>query len=367
MTMVGDAAVTGSGPLPSRLLAFEGRAMGSPLRLAVAVEAEPAGRSARVDAEDVWCAVRDEFEAAEAAMSRFRDDSEITRLNRAVGVGPAIRVSARLRQSAVRQRPCPSADRGPIRSARAPRPRAPGRRRRADRRRVAARGADGRVRTSGGRIVQWLPDGRVRLSAPVDLGGIGKGLALRWASATARRLGTEAFLLEAGGDLVASGRPPEGGTWRVGLQDPAGGPDPLAVIAATDEAVTTSSVRLRRWTIGEREVHHLIDPRTGEPGGAGLLAVTVAGPDPAWSEVWSKTLFLEGRAGIAALARRLGLAAWWVGDDGALEMTAAARVRTIWVAAEDDPGRVPPGASDHFGRDHRPLSAPAAGATVDRS
>ena len=48
--------------------------------------------------------------------------------------------------------------------------------------------------------------------------------------------------------------------------------------------------------VGDREVHHLIHPRTGEPGGDGLLAVTVAAPDPAWSEIWSKTLFLAGRA-----------------------------------------------------------------------
>ena len=94
-------------------------------------------------------------------------------------------------------------------------------------------------------------------------------------------------------------------------------------------------MRRRHWIAGDGPVHHLIDPRTGEPGGAGLLAVTVAGPDPAWSEVWSKTLFLEGRAGVAALARRRGLAAWWVADDGSLEMTAAARQQTIWTAGPD--------------------------------
>lgn len=324
--------------------------MGSPLRLAVSVptETEPAGRgpepadgyAARIDAAEVWTAVRDEFEASETAMSRFRDDSEITRLNRAAGIGPAFRVSARLRRA------LSASDRAHRLTAGRFDPRVLGDLDRlgdegAPIGAVSGLGADGRVGRSGGRIVQWLPDGRVRLPAPVDLGGMGKGLALRWAGATARRLGTEAFLLEAGGDLVASGAPPESGPWRVGVEDPTGGPAPLAVIAVTDQAVTTSSVRLRRWTIGEREVHHLIDPRTGEPGGAGLLAVTVAGPDPAWCEVWSKTLFLEGRTGIAALARRLGLAAWWVADDGSLEMTAAARARTIWVTAEDGPERVP--------------------------
>jgi thiamine biosynthesis lipoprotein len=62
--------------------------------------------------------------------------------------------------------------------------------------------------------------------------------------------------------------------------------------------------------------------------------VTVAGPDPAWAEVWSKTLFLGGRVAIAAEARSRGLAAWWVAHDGTLEMTAAARSLTTWVAAE---------------------------------
>ena len=87
----------------------------------------------------------------------------------------------------------------------------------------------------------------------------------------------------------------------------------------------------RRWTSPDGEaVHHLIDPSTGRPGGDGLLAVTVAGPDPAWAEVWSKALFLVGPSGIADAARARGLAAWWVAVDGTLEMTPAARPMTVW-------------------------------------
>jgi thiamine biosynthesis lipoprotein len=79
-------------------------------------------------------------------------------------------------------------------------------------------------------------------------------------------------------------------------------------------------------------VHHLIDPGTGQPGGGGLLSVTVAGGDPAWAEVWSKALFLAGPAGIAGLARGRGLAAWWIDLEGGLAMTPAARQRTAWTA-----------------------------------
>ena len=85
-----------------------------------------------------------------------------------------------------------------------------------------------------------------------------------------------------------------------------------------------------------RVVHHLLDPRTGEPANDGLLAVTVAGADPAWAEVWSKALYLAGRPVIAGEARSRGIAAWWITDDGALEMTPAARALTIWVASEAD-------------------------------
>jgi thiamine biosynthesis lipoprotein len=99
-------------------------------------------------------------------------------------------------------------------------------------------------------------------------------------------------------------------------------------------AVATSSVRVNRWRAGERIVHHLIDPSTGEAADAGLLAVTVADRDPAWAEVWSKALFVAGRSAIADVARTRGLAAWWVADDGRLEMTAAARQRTVWVGGE---------------------------------
>jgi thiamine biosynthesis lipoprotein len=79
----------------------------------------------------------------------------------------------------------------------------------------------------------------------------------------------------------------------------------------------------------------LIDPRTGEPGGEGLMAVTVAGPDPAWAEVWSKSLFLAGEDGIADLCEREGLAALWVTDDGRRGKSTAMIAHVMWEAVDD--------------------------------
>ena len=323
---VGPAGLTdtATGAGGRTLLTFEARAMGSPLTVSVVVGSDvPADFDL---ANAAWEAVRDEFESSEQAMSRFRDTSEVTLLNRRAGVDDPTFVTRRLSRALAA---CDRAHR--LTDGRFD-PRVVW-----DLERLGEHGAPIGPESAGvvgRRIVERFTRDLVRLPEPVDLGGIGKGLALRWAARAVRLLGVEAFLLDAGGDLVATGEPPEGGPWRIGLEDPRGGVAPLAVIAASDEAVTTSSVRRRQWQLGDRTVHHLIDPRTGEPGGAGLLAVTVAGPDPAWAEVWSKTLFLEGPSGVAALARRRGLAAWWVAEDGSLEMTPGARLRTIWTAGE---------------------------------
>jgi thiamine biosynthesis lipoprotein len=185
------------------------------------------------------------------------------------------------------------------------------------------------------RVVEAGRHGTIRVPYPVDLGGIGKGLALRWASDRLGQLGIDRFLLDAGRDLVVRGLAPDAVPWRIGIEDPGGGDQPVAVVELGAGAIATSSLRRGRWR-DERGIlrHHLIDPRTGAPADGGLLAVTVAASDPAWAEVWSKALFVGGGREIAARARARGLAAWWIADDGTIEMTAAARQRTIWVAGE---------------------------------
>jgi len=167
---------------------------------------------------------------------------------------------------------------------------------------------------------------------PIDLGGIGKGLAVRWA---AERIAADcpSFLIEAGGDCYLAGGGPVGAGWHVGVEDPLGGNSPVAVLSVSDGACATSSTRIRNWTVGGRPAHHLIDPRTGAPSLAGLRSVTVVDPDPAAAEIWSKVLFLQGRAGIGAAAAAHELAAVWVDDQGELGASAAAEPCLIWRAA----------------------------------
>jgi thiamine biosynthesis lipoprotein len=314
---------------------FERRAMGSPLRLSVA--GVPAAT-----ALIAWGAVSDEFERAEQAMSRFRDTSDLTRLNRSAGDDTLISVDRRLRRSLAAAWRAQRVTGGRF-DARVL----------ADLERLGYHGVAVDAPTAGRSHDRWLGvEGRasaVSVDAPVDLGGIGKGLTLRWAwkRLWARLSSFEGAgaLLEAGGDIVAGGPALDGNEWLIGIDDPLEGSsasaapwanDPVgsknvAVVTVGDGAICTSSVAVHSWKDPSgRRVHHLVDPSTGESGGEGLLSVTVAAADPAWAEVWSKTLFLAGARGIADAARGRGLTAWWVNEAGDLSMTPAARPRTVW-------------------------------------
>lgn len=192
----------------------------------------------------------------------------------------------------------------------------------------APRSAGGSAETSG-HWLQRLPRGRkVLLATPVDLGGIGKGLGVRWAAAIPRHVSGN-FLLNAGGDLIAEGDGPAGHGWQVGVEDPLNpGELKAALQVRGTTAVCTSSIARLRWRHGEEEVHHLIDPRSGRPGGEGILAVTVIGQDPAWAEVWSKALFLHGQGGIAQAAQ--GHRALWISRDGTLDVSDEALGDVFW-------------------------------------
>lgn len=181
----------------------------------------------------------------------------------------------------------------------------------------------------------WQPgfedDGRVRVGEfPIDLGGIGKGLALRW---SAKAIESEApnFLIEAGGDCICSGSGPGGTGWNIGVQNPFQPEgDPLMVLRLSDLAVCTSSTAVRSWWQNGVLRHHIIDPRTGEPGGNGLAAVTVIAKDPAEAEVWSKSLFLIGREGIREFSESRDIAAAWISDHGEIFRNSIADAYIIW-------------------------------------
>lgn len=137
----------------------------------------------------------------------------------------------------------------------------------------------------------WVLDsGRVSLPSGVrlDLAGVGKALGIGWAAM--RLTGHEGLLVDVGGDVVALGADENGEPWTVLVMHE----EPVGQFSGSSLAVATSTTRRRAWTAGGNEAHHLIDPRTGAPSAGELSYATVAAPTILEADLAAKLLILEG-------------------------------------------------------------------------
>lgn len=148
--------------------------------------------------------------------------------------------------------------------------------------------------------------------ARLDPGGIGKGLAADLVVDELVDGGAAGACVNLGGDLRVAGQAPDGPGWRVEVANPSGG-EPVGTLHLRAGAVATSSTLDRRWTVAGVEQHHLIDPATGRPLPLRRAATVVAAT--AWqAEVAAKAALLVGAGERARLLP--GLAAGTLIADG---------------------------------------------------
>jgi FAD:protein FMN transferase len=90
-----------------------------------------------------------------------------------------------------------------------------------------------------------------------------------------------------------------------------------------DEALVQSTTLFRRWERSNRTVHHLIDPRTGEPSQTDLVGAVVTGTYAWLAEVVAKSAIMLGSTDGLALLIRSELDGWLLHEDGAVTATSA--------------------------------------------
>lgn len=250
-------------------------------------------------------AAEGEFHRLEGLLSRFRPDSELSRLNRE-GTVDASPDTVRVVQLGLEARERTGGRFDPTvhdslvaagydrsfelmdadDSGRGPRRRE---------RRTRQHTAPGRVRVEGSRL-------ELEPGVHLDLGGIGKGYAADRAAELLALAGP--CLVNAGGDVAI-----RGGSWPIGVAEG-------VTLELSAGGLATSGRDRRRWRRGDRILHHLIDPARGEPAETGLLRVTAIGSDAADAEVLAKWLFLAGEAEAAAS----GVPSVLVTDDGRVRL-----------------------------------------------
>jgi FAD:protein FMN transferase len=127
----------------------------------------------------------------------------------------------------------------------------------------------------------------------LDLGGIAKGWIAEQAAAILAEY-SPACGVSAGGDMYLVGLPENMDSWPVALDNPRNPGEILSMLNIPPGAVATSSITKRTWKQGEKQRHHLIDPRTGEPAETDWLSVTVIAAHADLCEVFAKALLIAG-------------------------------------------------------------------------
>ncbi len=158
---------------------------------------------------------------------------------------------------------------------------------------------------------------RVRL----DLGATAKGLGSDRAAAAAYRVcGRGGILVSLGGDIAVTGQPPADG-WPVAVADSSdsGRGAPGQVVRLTAGALATSSVTGRRWQRDGRPVHHIVDPRTGWPTAGPWRTVSVAAASCAEANAATTAAIVAGHDAEAWLAGT-GLPSRLVAHDGTVRL-----------------------------------------------
>jgi len=289
-------------------------------------------------------AVQAELAAIDAALTRFRPDSELSRLNAdpraTVPASPLLRAAVRAALWAVQRTDglvdptlLGALERAGYVDSLADAPPAP--------LAAALEGAPPR------RPAQPRPDQRWRavrvddvagtIARPpglrLDLGGVGKGLA---ADLVAERLAAQArFVVDAAGDVRLGGVRTATRPHEIDVAHP-WDPEPLGTVRIAAGAIATSGVGSRLWaTRAGGHAHHLLDPSTGAPAWTGLVAATALAPTALEAETLAKAALLSGPLGARRwLAQRGGVV---VHEDGAAEW-----IGPVWPRRRTPPERLPP-------------------------
>jgi len=153
----------------------------------------------------------------------------------------------------------------------------------------------------------------------IDLGGIGKGLAADIVAGELVSNGARSAFVSLGGDIHACGEPAEGGSWPVPLIHPTSGQQ-FAVHNLAVGGLVMSTTELRTWRRGTRTVHHIIDPRTGEPTETDVIAVAVVAASAARAEALAKAAIVVGSAVGATLLTTAGVDAWLLTDSAVVKV-----------------------------------------------
>lgn len=137
-----------------------------------------------------------------------------------------------------------------------------------------------------------IKDDEVKFLKRMDFSGIAKGYITDKVAEFLISCGWRNFLVDSGGDMYLSGKNKLGQKWGIALEESEDEND--IIIEASDNGLATSGNTRKHWNMGDKNFHHLINPKNLDEFKFDLMSVTVVGKSTQWADVMAKVLFLKG-------------------------------------------------------------------------
>lgn len=167
-----------------------------------------------------------------------------------------------------------------------------------------------KIEVRRGRSTVRLPDPAMR----VGISGIGKGYGVDRAADVLESRGIHDYIVDGGGDIrlaATPGSPP----WTVGIANPRRTGELWGSVSAVSGAVVTSGDYEAYFVQDGTRYHHVLDPGTGSPSRE-ASAVTVTAPDAATADALATGLMVLGpERGVALVEQLPGVEALFLVDD----------------------------------------------------
>ena len=181
---------------------------------------------------------------------------------------------------------------------------------------------------------------KLKEGCELDFSAIAKGAAVDRGGAELTAAGHDRWLVEIGGEVRASGQRAGGGPWRIGVQNPTGGPFLAMVPLQTDPALRQSQPVSAMATSGDYQnyqiiagerVSHKIDPRTGRPVTHRMTSATVVAATCGQADAYATACLVMGfdRAIAWAETESIALLAARVRGDGSLQLGQTSAMQAI--------------------------------------
>jgi thiamine biosynthesis lipoprotein ApbE len=127
----------------------------------------------------------------------------------------------------------------------------------------------------------------------IDLGAIGKGYAVDKALGIMKNFGINNACINLGGNIYVLGTPPDKNAWKIGIQHPRDNNEILGYLELKNEATATSGDYERFFEFKGKRYSHIINPLTGRPV-SGTIATTIVAPTSTQVDALSTSVFVLG-------------------------------------------------------------------------